>query len=92
MRKMKPKSIDEAAQRQRRRDALQNTATASLLILLSAAAMLALRHFRLSGGFWGAVLLILSLLDLGTLVPIWILYVKRLEEIEGGEEDADPQS
>lgn len=85
---MRPRNTDTAAQRQRYRDALQNTATATLLNLITAAALLSLRHFVFPGGLLGALLLIISLLDIGTLIPIWILYVKRLEEIRGGEEDA----
>ena len=35
-----------------------------------------------------SVLRIISVLELGAIVPVWILLKKRLKEIEGGEEDA----
>ena len=34
------------------------------------------------------VLLVISIIDLGAIVPIWIVLYNRLKEIEGGEEDA----
>ena len=41
--------------------------------------------------FWSAVMLIAGLLELGMIVPVWILLKTRLKEIEGGEEDAAAQ-
>ena len=34
------------------------------------------------------VLLVISLIDLGAVVPVWIFLHIRLKEIQGGEEDA----
>lgn len=36
-------------------------------------------------------MLIAGLLELGMIVPVWILLKTRLKEIEGGEEDAAAQ-
>ena len=82
-------SINESAQAKRRKDAWQSALSATLVQLVSGLLLLALRWY--CGGFWAAVLLILSLLDLGMIVPIWILLKTRLKEIEGGEEDAAAQ-
>ena len=53
--------------------------------------LLLLRHFYVPEGFWSAVMLIAGLLELGMIVPVWILLKTRLKEIEGGEEDAAAQ-
>jgi len=37
---------------------------------------------------WSAVMRIAGLLELGMIVPVWIILKTRLKEIEGGEEDA----
>ena len=84
-------SINEAAQEKRRKDAWQSASVSSLMLLLSGLLMLGLRWYYGMDGFWGAVLLILSRLDLGMIVPVWILLKTRLKEIEGGEEDAAAQ-
>ena len=83
------RSIDENAQRKRRRDAFQSAAVSTLLLVLSAGVLLFLRSQ--TEGFWNAVLLILSVLELGMVIPVWILLKTRLKEIEGGEEDAAAQ-
>ena len=36
-------------------------------------------------------MLIAGLLELGMIIPVWILLKTRLKEIEGGEEDAAAQ-
>ena len=36
-------------------------------------------------------MLIAGLLELGMIIPVWILLKIRLKEIEGGEEDAAAQ-
>jgi len=36
-------------------------------------------------------MLIVGLLELGMIIPVWILLKTRLKEIEGGEEDAAAQ-
>ena len=47
---------------------------------------------RRKSALWSAVLsvvlLVLALINLGTIVPLWISFRIRLKEIEGGEEDA----
>ena len=83
------RSIDENAQRKRRKDAFQSAAVSTLLLVLSAGVLLFLRSQ--TEGFWNAVLLILSVLELGMVIPVWILLKTRLKEIEGGEEDAAAQ-
>lgn len=83
------RSIDENAQRKRRRDAFQSAAVSTLLLVLSAGVLLFLRSQ--TEGFGSAVLLILSVLELGMVIPVWILLKTRLKEIEGGEEDAAAQ-
>ena len=80
------RNINEEAQRKRRRDAFQSAAVSTLLLVLSAGVLLFLRSQ--TEGFWNAVLLILSVLELGMVIPVWILLKTRLKEIEGGEEDA----
>ena len=85
---MKQRNTDEDAQLRRRKDAIHSAVVSSLMMFLPAALiLLLLRHYEL-GGFWGAVLRILSVLELGAIVPVWILLKSRLKEIEGGEEDA----
>ena len=82
------RNTDEAAQAKRRADARESVVIATLMILLSAGIKFGLAWYYLQGRFWGAVLSILSVLELATIVAVWILFKKRLEEIEGGEEDA----
>ena len=85
------RSINEAAQRKRRKDAVQSAVVSTVILVLSAAAMLALRWYYQLDDFWGTVLLIFSMLELGMVIPVWILLKTRLKEIEGGEEDAATQ-
>lgn len=88
---MTQRNINEEAQRGRRKDAVRSAVTSAVLLCLSAACLLILRwHFQVEN-FWGAVLLILSVLELGMTIPVWILLKTRLKEIEGGEEDAAAQ-
>ena len=85
---MKQRNIDEDAQLRRRKDAIQSALVSSLMMFIPAAVILLLLRYYAVGGFWGTVLRILSVLELGAIVPVWILLKKRLKEIEGGEEDA----
>lgn len=86
MRKMTRRAIE------RRRQALAGAVSATLVRLLTGAALLWLRH---SGPGWppllSAAALALGLFQLGTIVPVWISLYKRLQEIQGGEEDAAAQ-
>ena len=84
-------NTDSTAQQQRRRDAIRSAVVSTVMMGLTAAVMLILRGCYHVDGFGGAVLLIISLLDLGAIVPVWILLKERLKEIEGGEEDAAAQ-
>ena len=86
-----PKNIDYDAQAKRRREAWQSAITTTLLRLAMAAALLWLRLSLDPASFGAKALLALMVLDLGTIVPVWILLHKRLKEIEGGEEDAAAQ-
>jgi len=86
-----PNNTDSPAQAKRRKDAIQSAINASVWLSLSAAVLLFLRQHYGPGGFWGAVLGLSAVLELGTMVPIWILLKERLKEIQGGEEDAAAQ-
>ena len=86
-----PNNINETAQRQRRKDAWKSAVISSGWLLLSALVALYLRGRYCPEGILRAVLLIVSLVDLGMIIPIWILLKTRLKEIEGGEEDAAAQ-
>ncbi len=86
-----PRNINEAAQRKRRKDAWHSAIISSVILLVSGAVVLALLwHYQVEG-FLGAVLLVYSVLELGMLIPVWILLKTRLKEIEGGEEDEASQ-
>lgn len=86
-----PKNIDEAAQARRKKDAWQSAVTTTLLRLGMATLLLLLRWYHHMEGVGGSVMLIIALVELGTVVPVWILLKTRLREIEGGEEDAAAQ-
>ena len=85
---MKQRNIDEDAQLRRRKEAIQSALVSSLMLFIPAVGLLLLLRYYELGGFWGTVLRIISVLELGMIVPVWILLKKRLKEIEGGEEDA----
>ncbi len=84
-------SIDPAAQARRRKDAWQSAISSTLLRALLGAAALGLRWVHRTGGLIGSLLVILAVLDWGSIPFIWIVRRKRLEEMEGGEEDAASQ-
>ena len=83
-----PRNIDAAAQGRRKKEAVQSAVTASLWLTGVAVLLLVLRWRYAVGGLGGALMLVFALLELGMLIPIWILLRTRLREIEGGEEDA----
>ena len=85
------RNINEEAQKDRRQDAWKSAIIATVWMLLSASMILLLRHYYVPEGFWSAVMLIAGLLELGMIIPVWILLKTRLKEIEGGEEDAAAQ-
>ena len=79
------------ARKKHRSGAIQSAVVSAGLMILSGVALLALRGVYQVEGFWGAVLALAAVLDLGMTVPVWILLRTRLKEIEGGEEDAAAQ-
>lgn len=85
------RNTDTAAQQQRRHDAIRSAVISTAMMAFTAAVMLFLRWYCHVDGFGGALLLIIALLDLGAIIPVWILLKERLREIEGGEEDAAAQ-
>ena len=85
------RNINEEAQKDCRHDAWKSAIIATVWMLLSASMLLLLRHYYVPEGFWSAVMLIAGLLELGMIIPVWILLKTRLKEIEGGEEDAATQ-
>lgn len=86
-----PNNTDSPAQRRRKRDALQSALVSSGWMGLSGVALLVLSTVFVETPLVRTILTIVSLLELGMIVPIWILYKTRLKEIEGGEEDAASQ-
>ena len=86
-----PKSTDSPAQRRRKKDALKSALVSSGWMGLSGVALLVLSSVFVETPLVRAILAIVSLLELGMIIPIWILYKTRLKEIEGGEEDAAGQ-
>ena len=86
-----PENTDSPAQRRRKKDALQNALVASGWMALSGVALLVLSSVFVETPLVRAILAIVSLLELGMIIPIWILCKTRLKEIEGGEEDAAGQ-
>ena len=90
---MKPKNTDglTPSQRQRRKNAVWGAVMSSFFRLLSAAALLWLRASLDPAGFVSKLMLIIIVLDLGSIPLIWISLRTRLKEIQGGEEDAAAQ-
>ena len=86
-----PNNTDSPAQRRRKKDALQSALVSSGWMGLSGVALLVLSTVFVETPLVRTMLTIVSLLELGMIVPIWILYKTRLKEIEGGEEDAASQ-
>ncbi len=78
------RNINEEAQKDRRRDAWKSAIIATVWMLLSASMILLLRHYYVPEGFWSTVMLIAGSLELGMIIPVWILLKTRLKEIEGG--------
>ena len=88
------KNIDNdraARQAQRRKNAILSAVISSALCLLTAGALLWLRTGAAPSGLLSKLLLLIAVLDLGSILPIWINLRTRLREIQGGEEDAAAQ-
>lgn len=62
-----------------------------LILAVTAGVLLYVRQRYALSGLWGTVTLISVVLDLGMCIPIWIILRERLNEIDGGEEDAAAQ-
>lgn len=91
---MKQKNTDggrEARQAQRRRNALWSAVVSTGTMLLTALVLLWLRAGLNPAGIVSKLLLVFAVLDLGSILPVWILLKTRLKEIQGGEEDAAAQ-
>ena len=86
-----PNNTDSPAQRRRKKDALQSALVSSGWMGLSGVALLVLSSIFVETPLVRTMLTIVSLLELGMIVPVWILYKTRVKEIEGGEEDAASQ-
>ena len=86
-----PNNTDSPAQRRRKKDALQSALVSSGWMGLSGVALLVLSTVFVETPLVRTMLTIVSLLELGMIVPVWILYKARVKEIEGGEEDAASQ-
>lgn len=86
-----PNNTDSPAQRRRKKDALQSALVSSGWMGLSGVALLVLSSIFVETPLVRTILTIVSLLELGMIVPVWILYKTRVKEIEGGEEDAASQ-
>ena len=71
----------------RRKNALWGAVSATVLRLVAAAVLLWCRR-DVDSAALSVFLLVIALVNLGTIVPIWINFRIRLREIEGGEEDA----
>ena len=82
---MTPPNTDR--QSSRRKSALWSAVFNTVLRLIAAAVLLWCRR-EVDSAVLSVVLLVLALINLGTIVPIWINFRIRLREIEGGEEDA----
>ncbi|MDE7220753.1 MAG: hypothetical protein K2O45_14245 [Oscillospiraceae bacterium] len=86
---MKPANTD--GQAVRRKNAILGALSSAVMRLAAAVIMLWLRSSWEPEDFLAKVLLILIVLDLGSIPFIWISLKTRLKEIQGGEEDAAAQ-
>ena len=86
-RKRMPKNTD---QRTRRASAIRGALTGIAARLLAAAVLLWVRR-NMPDGVLSTLLLALILVELGSIIPTIVVLKQRLNEIEGGEEDAAAQ-
>ena len=75
-----PENTDSRAEK--RRAACKSAWFYTLLCAGSGGALAYLRFRYDLEGFWGTLVLLSSLLDLGLIAPIWISYQERKKEIE----------
>ena len=71
----------------RRKTALRGAVSATVLRLIAAAVLLWCRR-EVDSAALSVFLLAIALMNLGTIVPVWISFRMRLNEIEGGDEAA----
>lgn len=88
---MRPKNTESLSQVRRRKNAILGAASSTLLRLTLVALLLWLRASLDPAGFTAKLLLVLIVLDLGSIPLIWVSLKARLKEIQGGEEDAAAQ-
>lgn len=91
---MKPKNTehqDGAAQMRRRKNAVWGAVFSTLYRILAAGVLIWLRAGLEPERFTAKLALLFIVLDLGSILPIWISLRARLKEIQGGEEDAAAQ-
>ena len=84
-------NVDTAAQAERRKTAVWSAVFFTLFRLLTAWALLWLRAGMEPDRLLAKIALLLLVLDLGSIIPVWINLRTRLKEIQGGEEDAAAQ-
>ena len=75
-----------------RNSAILSAVLSTLFRLLAAWVLLWMRTSTTPSGFVSKLLLLVAVLDLGSVLPIWISLRTRLKEIQGGEEDAAAQN
>ena len=83
---MKPANIK--SQQARRKSAILGAVSSTLIRLTAVVIILWLRASLDPAGFTSKILLIIIVLDLGSIPLIWVSLRARLKEIQGGEEDA----
>ena len=89
---MKPKNTEDSpAQLERKRSAVWGAVFSTIYRLLTAVVLFWLRASWEPASFLAKAALLFIVLDLGSIIPIWINLRTRLKEIEGGEEDAAAQ-
>lgn len=86
---MKPENTK--SQQARRKDAILGAISSTVLRLTIAVAALWLRASAAPSGLTAKLLLLVFVIDLGSIPLIWVSFRTRWKEIEGGEEDAAAQ-
>ncbi len=86
---MKPANTNSQAAR--KKSAILGAVSSTLLHLTAVVVMLWLRASVEPASFTAKALLVIIVLDLGSIPLIWISLRTRLKEIQGGEEDAAAQ-
>ena len=89
---MRQKNIEDSpAQKRRKKNAVWGAVFSTAYRLLTVVVLFWLRSSWEPSSVWGKIALLMIVLDLGSIIPIWINLKTRLKEIEGGEEDAAAQ-